>query len=282
MKKFLIIITLFLIAGAGFAQAPILSIPLPAYTAISHYRLAVAYNSTTVLVFPSAIKPVDRGDRDILAQKQSGVENVLKIKAARRNFSPTNLHVFTENGKVYAFDIFYTDSLATTRDLTRLDQPLNNAYEPNIMLAHEPVNNQQLQNYLELIRRERARFSSIASRYQMSLRLQDINLAGNLLFFRFLIRNHSKLDYTIDFMRIYIRDRQKVKRASLQEVEMKPIYQDTVSLIPGSSAVQYIVAVPKFTIASHKQFLVELYERNGGRALSLPIKNDHLFKAGKL
>ena len=75
-------------------------IDLPESTLIPHYRLSVAYNTTTVLVFPASVKPIDRGDRDILAVKQPGVENVVKVKASRKNFAPTNLLVFTSDGRI--------------------------------------------------------------------------------------------------------------------------------------------------------------------------------------
>jgi len=57
-----------------------------------------------------------------MAQKQPGVENVLKVKAARKDFPPTNLHVFTADGRVYAFDVSYSPNPPqTTYDLTKLD-----------------------------------------------------------------------------------------------------------------------------------------------------------------
>jgi hypothetical protein len=50
-------------------------------TVIEPYPLWVTLNKTTNLIFPYAIKSVDRGSRDVLAQKAKGVENILLVKA---------------------------------------------------------------------------------------------------------------------------------------------------------------------------------------------------------
>jgi conjugative transposon TraN protein len=269
-----------------FCHAQSAEIPLPCTTLIPHYVLSVSYNSTTVLIFPAAVKPqpIDRGDRDILAQKQPGVENVLKLKAARKNFPPTNLHVFTADGRVYAFDVFYTDSLASTRDLTALGTPANYTTQTSlIILSAEPLNSDQMGQYVNKLRRSPVRKSGPADRKnKMSLQLENVAQGGPYLFFKFRLENHSNLDYTLDFMRLYIRDQQKAKRTSVQEREISPIYEDSTFQIPGDSGITHILAVPAFTLAGGKQFIVEAYEKNGGRSLTLYIKNKALFKARRL
>src|SRR5450631_4405201 len=103
MKK-IVCFSLFFLVAAITCFAQLVSDSLPASTLVLHYRLAVGCTTTTVLIFPSPVKQADRGYKDLIAQKQTGVEKVLKIKAARTDFTPTNLHVFTADGKIYAFD----------------------------------------------------------------------------------------------------------------------------------------------------------------------------------
>ncbi len=76
-------------------------------TSIEPYPLAIAYDKTTNLVFPYAIKSVDRGSQSVLAQKAKGVENILQIKAGRKGFEETNLTVITAEGKLYCFLLNY-------------------------------------------------------------------------------------------------------------------------------------------------------------------------------
>src|SRR3954470_1354464 len=108
MKLILVIMiagTFFLIPGdALFSQSSIGEF-LP--TIIEPYPLKITLNKTTNLIFPYAIKSVDRGSADVLAQKAKGVENILLVKAARENFPETNLSVITADGKLYSFVLNY-------------------------------------------------------------------------------------------------------------------------------------------------------------------------------
>lgn len=47
-------------------------------------NVQIAYSKTTSIVFPYAIKSIDKGSPDILMQKAKGVENILLLKAAKR------------------------------------------------------------------------------------------------------------------------------------------------------------------------------------------------------
>ncbi len=64
-------------------------------SAIEPFHLAISFYKTTSLIFPYAIKSVDRGSKDVLVQKAKGVENILQVKAAKPNFKETNLTVIT-------------------------------------------------------------------------------------------------------------------------------------------------------------------------------------------
>jgi conjugative transposon TraN protein len=256
---------------------------LPSTTIVPHYRLAIGCNSTTVLIFPARVEPPDRGTRDILAQKQPGVDNVLKLKAARLNFPPTNLHVFTGDGRLYAFDVFFTDSLSGTYNLRFIDSvPAHPIAIPAILLAPRSANTADMTRTLQAITNS-APFLHVRTReFMMSFKLQSIHESGGLLFFRFAVANRSDLDYLPDFTRLYITDRRRVKRTSVQDHEILPIYSDSLGLIPGRAQSTFIVSIPRFTIPNGKQFRIELFERNGGRNLSLAIKNKYLFAAKKI
>jgi len=263
-----------------FAQRP--ANDLPYYTVIPHYKLSVSYNTTTVLVFASAVKPIDKGDRTVIAQKQPGVDNVLKLKAARRNFLPTNLHVFTSDGRLYAFDLTYTDSIASTFNLSRLIPTGGSDSNTTVLFTNEPLNSEQMSQYINSVKSLPISHYTSRRHFKMKFQLETIGMASHLLFFRFSITNLSNLDYNIDFIRLYVRDKQKTKRSSIQEQEILPVYQDSETSVPGNSSIIHVVAVPAFTLADNKQLVVELFEKNGGRSVTLHLKNNQLFKANNL
>jgi len=281
MKKVLVI-ALFFMAGILEAYSQPVPNDLPPYSAIVHYKLMVGYNTTTVLIFPAPVNQADRGYKDIIAQIQPGVENVLKVKAARRDFASTNLHVFTSDGKVYAFDVSYISNPAqTTYDLTKLsvENDSDTAQSGIITFTQKPIDKALLEINVEKSKKSKSFFSTSIHKYRMKLRLQTIHLADNIMFFGFEIANRSNLPYNIDFTKVFIQDQQKVKRSSVQDREITPLYKDTLSTIPGNAVVKWVVAVPKFTIPEHRHFVLEIYEQNGGRHLTLEIKNRQLFEA---
>ena len=78
--------------------------PLTFDRMIPPYALEVTFNKTVHVIFPSAIRYVDLGSADLLAAKADGTENVLRVKAALRDFSrESNLSVITEDGNYYTF-----------------------------------------------------------------------------------------------------------------------------------------------------------------------------------
>lgn len=77
---------------------------------ISPQRVEVAYSKTVHILFPSQVKYVDLGSTDIIAGKAVDAENVVRVKAAVRNFADeTNFSVITADGRFYNFNAVYSD-----------------------------------------------------------------------------------------------------------------------------------------------------------------------------
>lgn len=84
--------------------------PLTFNRMIPPYALEVTFSKTVHIIFPAAIRYVDLGSADLLAAKADGAENVLRVKAALRDFSrESNLAVITEDGAYYTFNVKYAD-----------------------------------------------------------------------------------------------------------------------------------------------------------------------------
>ena len=77
------VLLLLFISGTSFSQSSASGFSV---SIIKPYPLTIAVNKTTNLIFPYAIKSVDRGSADVLAQKAKGVENILLVKAVGKIF----------------------------------------------------------------------------------------------------------------------------------------------------------------------------------------------------
>ena len=83
-------------------------------------KIEAGFTKTVHILFPSPVTYIDIGSMDIIAGKADGAENVVRVKAAVRNFAAeTNLTVITEDGGFFTFDVYYAENPAvSTLNLT--------------------------------------------------------------------------------------------------------------------------------------------------------------------
>src|SRR6478735_9543982 len=217
-----------------FVQSQTCIRSLPTQTFIKPYHLELGLNATTVLVFPATIKDCDRGTGDFLVQKSNGLGNVLKIKAAKKDFLATNMHVFTGDGGMYVFNVTYNETpTQTTFDLTKLENRTGQ------LALDLPSNEVQIQHLMQAIKSEAPFFSRTSQHFKMVLKLQGIYQANEVMLFNFKISNLSNVTFDIDFTRFYIKDKQNTKKYSIQQQEINAITKDSPESICGHGSINY-------------------------------------------
>ncbi len=73
--------------------------------------IEVGFTKTVHILFPAPVTYIDIGSMAIIAGKADGAENVVRVKAAVRDFAEeTNLTVITEDGGFYTFDARYAEN----------------------------------------------------------------------------------------------------------------------------------------------------------------------------
>lgn len=248
-----------------------------AVTTISPKPLAIAYTKTTNIIFPYAIKSVDRGSNDVLVQKAGGVENILQLKAGTKDFEETNLTVITADGNLHSFLLRYSNEpslLNFSIDKTIRERAV-------VQFSPESKNEAKLQTYAALAMNAPAKNRRIKDKkFGIELMVNGLFVRDDVLYFRIKVENSSNIDYDIDQLRFYIRDRKKSKRTATQEIEINPLHITNVrTTIQGQSEQSVVFAFPKFTIPDKKYLAVQMMEKNGGRHLELHIKNKTVVKS---
>ncbi|QKJ30299.1 conjugative transposon protein TraN [Mucilaginibacter mali] len=277
MKKISAVMTgvflmLFILKGLAQSVAPA--------KPVNSYPLAVTFNKTTNLVFPYAIKSVDRGSRDILVQKAIGVENILQVKAGKQGFTETNLTVVTADGSLYPYLVSYTDSPVNLNLL--FSNPQVSPETVAVFDKDSPTDEIALRSK-KVIARERTLKGASDHKYDIVLDMKGLFVHGGEMYFQLALQNNSAIDYDVQSLRFFIRDQKKSKRTASQEVEVMPDYRlGNADIISHLSEQTICIAVPKFTIPDKKYLAIELMEKNGGRHLSLYIRNKQLVRAGQL
>lgn len=243
---------------------------------IEPYKLDIAYSKTTNIVFPHAIISVDRGSKDVLAQKAKGVENILQVKAARDSFPETNLTVITADGRLNSFVVSYA------RRPTVLNLSLTGTLKGNtIFLSPENLNDAEVQSYAQAAAISKKKVKGIKDKnFGIRFQMSGLFIQDDVLYLRINIENQSNINYEIDQLRFFIRDQKKANRTATQEIEITPVYvQNNADKVNGTSNQTIVFALPKFTIPDKKYLAIQLMEKNGGRHLKLHVKNKTIVKA---
>lgn len=225
--------------------------------------LKIATDKTTSLIFPFPVRHVDRGTKDLLVEPVKEAGNILLVKAASQKFPETNLSVVTEDGSVYSFRVSYEAN-------------------PSAFVLHVPVQNETTPaTYAnDIADNPRTMHGIKNSKWDMNAKVIGIYIKGNVIYYQLRLENKSNIDYGIDFLRFYIRDKKKAKRTANQENELKPLYEaGNISQVKAGSSNTIVAALKKFTIPDAKYFAIQIIEKNGGRHLLLKVNNNKIIKA---
>ena len=253
------------------------------------YGLEVTFNKTVHLIFPAAIRYVDLGSADIIAGKADGSENVLRVKAALRDFSrETNLAVITEDGSYYTFNVKYAD------EPTKLNIEMKDFIHDG-----EAVNrpNNSMEVYLKELGSEspllvRLIMKSIhanndrlvkhigCKRFGIQYTLKGIYTHNGLLYFHTELKNSSNVPFHVDYITFKVVDRKIAKRTAIQEQVIVPLRAyNYVTVVNGKSRERTVFTLPKFTLPDDKELVVEMNEQAGGRHQKFVIGNAELIRA---
>lgn len=263
--------------------------PLTFDRMIPPYALEVTFNKTVHVIFPAPIRYVDLGSADLLAAKADGTDNVLRVKAALRDFSrESNLSVITEDGSYYTFNVKYADEpVKLSVEMTDFLNDGEAVNRPNNALA---VYMQELGQESPLLVRlimqsiyknDHREIKHIGSkRFGVQHTLKGIYTHNGLLYFHLQLKNSSNVPFNVDFITFKIVDKKVAKRTAIQEQVIWPLRAyNNLMLIGGTRTERAIFALPKFTIPDDKMLVIELNEQEGGRHQRFTLDNADLVRA---
>lgn len=259
---------------------------------VEPYRVEVAFNKTLHILFPSEVVYVDLGSLDLIADKADGAQNVVRIKAAKQDFTEeTNFSVITADGCFYSFTAVYSE----------------NPYQLNIemedWLHKDPYSdfaNRQMYIRLDelsgetpltvnrimytILRRNVRDIKSVGSkRFGIEVLLRGVYVHGDLFYLHVSMRNRSKVAFDIDYIRFKICDRKTARRTAVQETFVNPVRVfDEIMRVDAEGMIRNVFVFRKFTIPDDKVLVMEVYERNGGRHQRLEIENSRLVGAREM
>jgi conjugative transposon TraN protein len=236
--------------------------------------IEVSRTVTTNLLFHYRIKQVDRGSGALLAKL--GNDTVLLLRAAQSNLPPTNLSVYTSDGKLHGFWVRYVEKpvhpwvrLQDSNEPVQRRTDTKTYTEDRLLSLCDSV-------WLSAM----ARHGSSNRQYRLRWLLRGIYTYPGLLFFPLELVNHSSMDYELERVRFIIRGKRRAKRVATQERELSPVFiqGDTTPVAAGERR-RLVLVLPAFTASGKRELHITIEEKGGGRELFLDISSRKLTRA---
>ena len=298
MKRDLIYLTL-IVSSIWAAHATAKAMP-DGPQQIEPRKIEAGFTKTVHILFPSPVTYIDIGSMDIIAGKADGAENVVRVKAAVRNFAAeTNLTVITEDGGFFTFDVHYAENPAVStlnltvqepqpggvKKLSTTDTPQQPApaSEGRVLLREvgreKPATIKRMLS--DIYRQNRTDVKGIrAKKYGIEVEVLGIYVFNDVIYMHTCISNDTNISFEVDARRFIVADRKLAKRTAQQQtpLEILRVCNDP-AVVRGHQHQRTVFALPKLTISDDKVLLLEIIEKNGARHQTVEIAAKELLDA---
>lgn len=296
MKRDLIYLTLL---AALFAAAKVMaqSNGTSAKQGPTPRTIEVGFTKTMHILFPAPVTYIDIGSMAIIAGKADGAENVVRVKAAVRDFAEeTNLTVITEDGGFYTFDARYAENPSTsTIEIAAAESPAAQpasasetprADEGRVLLREvgreRPATIKRVLS--DIYRQNRTDVKGIHTRkYGVEVEVRGIYVHNDVIYLHVQIANNTNISFEVDYRRFVVADRKAAKRTAQQQRIIEPLRVcNDPSIVRGHQRQRIVFALPKLTLEEDKILLLEIAEKDGARHQCLEISSKELLGAKAL
>ena len=237
----------------------------PTNQIIAPHLIEVTFSKTVHILFPSEVKYVDLGSYDIIADKATGAENVVRIKSAVYKNEPAQLSIEME-------------------DWLRKN-PMGGAADDRMFVKLKELGGETplVVNRImyTLYKKNKRDIRHIGcKKYGIQTLLKGIYINNDLLYLHTSLRNTSDISFDIDHIRFKVVDKKVARRTAMQENFIEPVRTYTrLITVDGKATVRNIFVLPKLTLPDDKLLVVEIYEKGGARHQSFRIENTDLVAA---
>ena len=255
------------------------------------YGLEVTFDKTVHLIFPSAVRYVDLGSQNIIAGKAEDAENVLRVKAAVKDFeTESNMSVICEDGSFYAFNVKYADEPEKLSvEMKDFLSPVEGRLPSNRADIYFKELGNESPVLVKLImqtiyQNDKRTIKHIGTRqFGMKFLLRGLYAHNGLLYFHTRMENETNMPYSVDFVTFKVVDKKMAKRTAIQELVLQPLRAyHQVMQVRGKGSEHSVFVLDQFSLSEDKQLEVTLYERNGGRTLTFYVEPEDLLLAQKI
>lgn len=257
-------------------------------------KIEAGFTKTVHILFPSPVTYIDIGSMDIIAGKADGAGNVVRVKAAVRNFTTeTNLTVITEDGGFFSFDVHYAENPAVSTinisapKQTTVEsgptQPEPAPTEGRVLLQEvgreKPATVKRVLS--DIYRQNRMDMKGVRTKkYGIEVEVLGIYVHNDVIYIHTMISNETNISFEVDARQFIVADRKLAKRTAQQQTPLDILRVcNDLTVVRGHQRQRTVFALQKFTIPDDKVLLLEIIEKNGARNQTVEIPAKELLDA---
>ncbi len=258
-KAFTILFSCILLQGQGQQVPPL-------------YSLAVSDQETSNLIFPYRIIKTDLGSGELLGHQDPAVDHVLFVKARVKSLTPTNLSVYTADGKSYFFSVRY-EAVPDTLVLCFAQA----AQHPEVM--DRPWNDAQLDTAAARVETLPRTIHRSAQNEQITLAMKGIYTKNQTIWMTLSVRNGSPIPYSPAEWQFAIVQKHRPKRTAEQQKNIVPLWQSPLSPVAAGVESSWVFGFSLFTVPADRVLAIQLREAEGQRSVRISVSRRLLAKA---
>lgn len=267
--------------------------PLTDDNALDSYTLELSTEKTTHLIFPQGVRYVDVSTADVVVDKADAIDNVLRMKAVKENFSEATITVITADGQYFSFlatynhsprllSITFNKNIPAGRQAAK--EQVMSAKSSDIIFEKAGMSEGEMSQYAEYIMKHKRTVKHLAQvAYDFRFSTDGIYIKDNVIFLKLAFDNDAFIDYDIAFVKFFVTDKEVIKRTPQQDIEVTPIYifngGTEGDKVKGKAKLFRVYCFEKFTITDDKMLRCQVYEINGGRKLEFGVSNEDIIRA---
>ncbi len=204
------------------------------------------------------------------------LKNVLRIKPIKDFGLDLGYVTIVGEGFFVQYKLEYTMNAANAHKHIDIDAKKDIAFQhPDFSLTSD-----ELKAYAVMMKSEKSSLNNVISKdFGMHVKLNNIWVSGEYIFFDYSAKNKTDLQYDIDEIRYKIVDKKLTKAESNQDKEIKALF--TLNNEPTfEKEYRNIVAMKKFTFPDDKHFIIQISEDQiSGRTVTLNVTYSDLLNA---
>ena len=236
------------------------------------------------LFFPDPIRQGITGSENFVFTYNREKEQYFGLLQAKPG-KESNLLVINRNGSIFSYIVRYKAQLSKLNYFVPLSNSIGNekpkeADSVNTEISKKDIDNstyyyQKFCSYLLEKKQYLGRYTKRSN--GIVLKVENIVFDKDELYFVVQIRNHSTLDYDLNFLNLSVETRQKGKMKSLQRLYQEPIFKYNLpSKIVKNETVRFIYVMPKFSLSNDRRVILELNEKDGERHIEMKIPHKYI------